>query len=219
MTTTEVVLAPLTADEAERLSMRIELRLGVIADNKEAVMPMIREAIERDAASALGFNGVSDYISTRFGAAMSRIGFDLRQAVAPELKAAEMSNRAIAEVLGVSEGTVRNDLARAGAQSYAPAVPVRVTGLDGKSYAPTAPIRVDRETGEVSDAPAERTAPQRAFTAQFEDAVLELDRAVARLVRLGDDARLPQYADQVSTRYRSDIIRSHDSLTLLLNRI
>lgn len=53
-----------------------------------------------------------------------------RQSLVSELAGRGMSDRSIAEVVGASEGTVRNDR-KLGAQNYAPD---RVTGQDGKSY-------------------------------------------------------------------------------------
>jgi hypothetical protein len=53
-TETGVVVKAMTKPEAERITTRIQLKLDTIADNYEAVMPMIREAIEREAHQALG---------------------------------------------------------------------------------------------------------------------------------------------------------------------
>lgn len=53
-TETGELIEPLTEGDAERLSTRIRLRLDTIADNYVAVMPLIREAITRDAHLALG---------------------------------------------------------------------------------------------------------------------------------------------------------------------
>jgi ParB-like chromosome segregation protein Spo0J len=54
-----------------------------------------------------------------------------RREVVRLLKLDGKSNRTIAGLLKVSEGTVRNDLRASGAQSYAPD---RITGQDGKQY-------------------------------------------------------------------------------------
>lgn len=68
---------------------------------------------------------------------------ELRKELAEEMKAEGLSNRAIAEKLQVSEGTIRSDLS--GAQNYAPEIqgvatpsmataPKVIVGRDGKNY-------------------------------------------------------------------------------------
>lgn len=127
-------LAPeLDRAAAERRAERIALRLDTIADNYAAVLPMIREAIEKRDDLALGYSGVSEYVADRFGGALTRLGVDVRREVVRELSAAGLSTRAIAPVVGVGKGTIHRDLAGAphGAPDEPPAV---VVGLDGKSY-------------------------------------------------------------------------------------
>lgn len=129
----------LTRGEAERITKRISLKLDTIADNYQAVMPLIREAVERNAAAALGYSGVSAYVADRFGGALQRLGVETRREVVKELTAGGMSNRATASVLGVDERTVRNDRL-SGAENSAPeSEPRPVTGLDGKTYQPARP--------------------------------------------------------------------------------
>jgi len=123
----------LTEAEAERLTARISLKLGVIVDNTEAVMPLIREAIERNAYAALRCASHGAYVAERFGDTLTRLEVAQRRDVVRELTAAGMSNRAAGAVFGVNEKTVRNDL-RAGAELSAPDLPVKITGQDGKAY-------------------------------------------------------------------------------------
>jgi hypothetical protein len=94
---------------AERRAERIRLRLDAIADNIDAVLPMIREAIEKGDHAALGYRSVGEYVSDRFGGALTRLPVDLRRPVVHELASAGMSVRAIAPVVGVSVGTVHAD--------------------------------------------------------------------------------------------------------------
>lgn len=61
-----------------------------------------------------------------------------RREVVARLRMQGWSLRRIADRLGVSDGTVRNDLELAGAQNYAPAT---VTGADDKEYPATKPER------------------------------------------------------------------------------
>lgn len=103
------ILTPLDRAEAERLTTRIRLRLDTIADNYVAVMPLIREAVERRAWEALNYNGVSSYVSECFGDALTKLSVDVRRVVVAELSSAGMSLRAIAPVLGVTHPTVLAD--------------------------------------------------------------------------------------------------------------
>lgn len=129
------IVEPLSEQDAERLSDRIALRLDAIADNYSAVVPMIREAVERRAWMALGYRSPGEYASTRFGGSLARLGAEFRQDVARELAEMGMSTRAIGEVVGASKDTVRRDLDATGAS--APVGPV--TGLNGKTYARPVP--------------------------------------------------------------------------------
>lgn len=99
----------LTRDDAERLSNRISARLDVIADNYTAVMPMIREAITRQAHAALGYRSPGDYARERFGDALAKLDPTMRREVVRELTEAGMSVRAIAPVVGISKSQVAND--------------------------------------------------------------------------------------------------------------
>lgn len=94
---------------AERRAERITLRLDAIADNYVAVMPMIREAIEKRDDLALGYRSPGEYVADRFGGALQRLGVDVRREVVRELTAAGMSTRAIAPVVGVSQQMVQKD--------------------------------------------------------------------------------------------------------------
>jgi hypothetical protein len=82
----------LTEAEAEELTTRMNLKLGTIADNIEAVMPLIREPVERNAYAALGFASHGAYVAERFGDTRTRLEVAQRRDVVQELTAAGMSN-------------------------------------------------------------------------------------------------------------------------------
>lgn len=150
---------------AERRAERITLRLDAIADNYRAVLPMIREAVEKRDDIALGYRSPGEYVSDRFGQSLAGLGIDVRRAVVQELTQAGMSTRAIAPVVGVGSTTVKRDrqvvqvdhLAPgddgelSGGQNWppesgsidptpvAPVAPAPVVGIDGKTYARPAP--------------------------------------------------------------------------------
>jgi hypothetical protein len=88
--------------EAERLTQDIRSQLDSLAETYEAVMPLIREAIDGRAYVALGYPSQTAYVSDRFGGALSRLGVDVRREVVRELTDAGMSTRAIGQVVGVS---------------------------------------------------------------------------------------------------------------------
>jgi len=136
---TVAVLPELTAEGAERLSERISTRLETIATNYVAVMPLIREAINRNAFAVLGYASHGAYIKDRFGDSLAKLGAEMRREVVKELSTAGLSTRAIAPVVGVSHVTVKNDI-DAGVKDLTPAVP----------SVPDLPV--DASTGEVYEA-------------------------------------------------------------------
>lgn len=154
MVTGEIV--ELDAAAAERRAERINLRLEAIAENYRLVLPMIREAIEKRDDVALGYRSVGEYVSDRFGGALTNLGVDVRRAVVGELTQAGMSTRAIAPVVGVDQKTVVRDIHRGEAHaspvtSVTPAsVPISVA--DEEAIEPTG-VRVLADDSSVSDQP------------------------------------------------------------------
>lgn len=213
---------------AERRAERIRLRLDSIADNITTVLPMIREAIEKNDHAALGYRSVGEYVADRFGSALSRLPVDLRRPVHNELHAAGMSTRAIASVTGASKNTVTGDLrhvSQIGTRAVdretgeilddptpATVVPKVVdtpatatTGIDGKTYT------------RKSSAP--KTPPRRAITDQFFDAAYDMGKAVEKVARLTEDDRFPQNAEKVAAKHRNDLLRSRDLLQQVIDRL
>jgi hypothetical protein len=151
----------LDAAAAERRAEHIRLRLDAIADNYTVIMPMIREAIEKRDDMALGYRSPGEYVKDRFGAALGRLGMDVRREVVRELTEAGLSTRAIAPVVGVTQQMVVKDVAATRdnpvVTSSPPPVeaptPPAVTGIDGKTYpqrkSRTSHPRVDRSRAGV----------------------------------------------------------------------
>lgn len=199
----------LDASAAERRAERITLRLDAIADNYRAVLPMIREAIEKRDDLALGYRSPGDYISDRFGQSLAGLGIEVRRSVVHELTEAGMSTRAIAPVVGVSHPTVIADQ-RSGGKGLppepdeAPEVeprfkksqqpkpdPKPVTGKDGKSYpaTPKTPAK-----------PRRSSLPDAASKAGW-----ELRKAIERVERICADDRFPSHREQVAAALRSHL--------------
>ena len=102
-------IAPIDTSAAERRALKIGLRLDTIADNYEAVMPMIREALEEGDHATLGYRSPGDYLRDRFGKALSRMPIVVRREFVGELTDAGLSTRAIAAVTGTSHMTAQRD--------------------------------------------------------------------------------------------------------------
>lgn len=212
-TETGEIFEPLNRTDAERLTTRIRLRLDTIADNYTAVMPLIREAIEREAHRALGYRSVGDYVSKCFGDALSRLGVDVRREVVRELTEAGMSTRAIAPVVGVNNATVHRDLARVASATPDPEPeptpepcvrpqPV-VTGIDGKTYTRPTPVKPRRKP----------------LTDTARDAGWDLRKSAERLQRIADDDRFGANKDEVAAHLRGHLTYAIEVLADLLDRI
>lgn len=120
---------------AERRAERITLRLDAIADNYRAVLPMIREAIERRDDLTLGYRSPGDYVSDRFGQSLAGLGVDVRRAVVGELTEAGLSTRAIAPVVGTHFTTVADDIKAGGVGSPTPSPQSPESALDASAIA------------------------------------------------------------------------------------
>jgi len=114
------IVEPMAAEEASSITTQIVVKLDAIADNYQAVMPLIRQAITRQAYVVLGYASAGAYVADRFGKALSRLGMDTRRQVVKELTEAGLSTRAIAPVVGVDQTTVVRDLSRRGDASASP---------------------------------------------------------------------------------------------------
>lgn len=143
---TLVLDTEMTRDEAERLSSRIGLRLDTMADNWAGALPLIREAIERNAFSALGYASHGAYVSDRFGDSLAKLGMELRREIVRELTDAGLSTRAIAPVFGVSHKTIVKD------RQAADVVP-EVPPADSESFDPTPTLAPRDDDWSPTDVP------------------------------------------------------------------
>lgn len=209
-------LIKLDVAAAERRAERIRLRLDAIADNFTAVMPMIREAIEKRDDIALGYRSISEYVADRFGGALHNLPVGMRREAVGELTEAGMSTRAIAPVVGVDNATVHRDLNRGvapatpepaseveprfnGAPAPKPAPPKPITGIDGKNY-------------------PKSSAPRRPpLKPDAERSGSELLRSVERIQRVMDDDRFPANREQVAAALRGPLSHAIKALSGLLD--
>lgn len=222
------VVEQMTRVEAERITARIADKLDGIADNIEQVMPLIRDALTREAWRPLGYSGATAYVSERFAGAFGRLPAAVRQPIVSELSSAGMSTRAIAPIVGASHMTVQND---------------RISGVKSFTPGPT-PEFVDTRTGEIHDGfqdaiakaeeevveparkvhgmdgktysridPTETPKPRaEAVTAQFTTAVVELNRVLDRFHRIQDSGNFAANKNQVAALHGNDLDRAISEL-------
>jgi len=228
------VIEPMSKVEAERITARIADKLDGIADNLEQVMPMIGEALTRQAWKPLGYASPTAYVAERFSGALQRLPISTRRAVVGELSSAGMSTRAIAPIVGKAQQTVADDLRLTGNRSVDP--DRKVISLDGRQRTATQRkpdldewrgevLHQAEETDEVvkltgpnsvASPGANRQSPKprrTPLTDQFRNATTDLTRKTETIARLCDDDRFPRNADEVATSIRSDLIRAIDALT------
>lgn len=114
----EVIAAPeMTVEQAERITEQISFRIDSITENYEVVMTLMRDALARDAHSALGYASPGAYIADRFGKSLQTLGAALRREFVHELSDAGLSTRAIAPVFGVNQATIVRDIKRGDANA------------------------------------------------------------------------------------------------------
>lgn len=224
------IIDPLTRVEAERLTARIADKLDTIADNLDQVLPLIGEALTREAWSVLGYASPTTYVSERFTGALSRLPREIRQPVVHQLSEAGMSTRAIAPIVGVSFQQASKDRQVSLLATPAPALsdmpgPItkltgpnsaadtgvlptspHVTGMDGKAYTRT----------EATDAPKPKRRP---ITDQAGDAGWEIRKATEKLQRIFEDDRLGRNKEEVAAHLRGHLKYAVETLQGFLDTI
>lgn len=171
----------LTADEARAL-------VDDIRADAEVMVPKVRRAFEGRAWRALGYASWDELRAAEFPAI--HVAIEGRPAAVHELREAGMSQRQIGAALGVSEGTVRNDMRQPDAQDYASDRRTAMSG--GREYTRAAPERAvmaPEERAEVVDGLRRRAAELEDLAAQTE--------AYARL-----DNELDEAMDGTAVRFR-----------------
>lgn len=217
------VVEQMTRVEAERITARIADKLDGIADNIEQVMPLIREALTREAWKPLGYSGATAYVSERFAGAFGRLPAAVRQPIVSELSSAGMSTRAIAPIVGVSNKTVHQDMqvlprvtpgptpefvdTRTGEIRDEPAPkPATVTGMDGKQYTRPMP----------PETPAPRPDP---ITTQFTSAIADLNRVLDKLHRIHTNDNFNTNKEKINDRHKADLTRAIEELDQLRSHL
>lgn len=147
----------MSEQDARRITERIRATAINARESLEKLQHLLTQARDGDAWSVLGYNSWTAYLADVMGEQPLRLPRDQRQEIVGYLAGEGMSNRATAEVVGATEGTIRNDLrAIAGAQNYAPAPIVGASHMQVQrdraavTNVPPAPT-ANTTTGEVSD--------------------------------------------------------------------
>jgi hypothetical protein len=117
--------AELSEAEARNLTDRIKANLDV-------TWQLVAEAYRECAHAALGYPSWDSYVKAEFGGAPLWVPREARPEVVRALRASDMSTRAIAAAMGITERTVRRDLDATTAANAAVNMPATVTGLDGR---------------------------------------------------------------------------------------
>jgi hypothetical protein len=197
------VVEPLDQDHgaAERLDKRIRLLVGTINNSISKLYTLVEEVKSGQIHLALGFPSWTAYVADVFTVPV-RLGREQRTELVEYLSGEGMSQRAIANVVGTSVGTVNNDLSQVFNSEHLPDPELAVdehrptTGLDGKLYPPkpSAP--------QPDVAPKPRRKP---ITDEAHAISLDLGRINKRLAKLVDDDRFGQNRDNIGCAIRPGV--------------
>ncbi len=192
---TDVLLADVVQqrdlDEVEARALVNGIR-GAVTD----IDARIATAYVGRAWIALGYIDWDALCEFEFDGARLRVPREIRVEQVQSLRSAGLSTRAIGSALGVSDGTVRTDLA-SGAQNYAP---TPVVGQDGKTYAPvrpqpSPPPAPEGVTGQPTDA-APHTGGGEPHVPDLTGVELTAEQYQAKVTALKQTAPVEQWQEQ-----------------------
>jgi hypothetical protein len=152
--------------DAKRLTKQIKATFTRVNSGLNMLSLLVTKAKAGDAHLALGYRSWTEYVSAEFAGCSLRLDREDRRELVALLAGEGMSTRAIAPIIGTSEGTVRNDLA--GAQDYAP--DHKVTGIDGKMYSRPEPAVIEAA---VKGDPETRATANRALDQLYDEELAE----------------------------------------------
>ena len=198
----EIDTMELTADEARSLT-------GEIRGHLYRLVPLVKRAYYGRADQALGYASWQEYCAAEIGGV--RIPLADRPAKVAELRSAGMSTRAIGAALGVSKGTVDNDLAQLANSGQLPDVPERVVSLDGRDRPASRP---DPIAGALAAAREKREEVERhnAWVRELNEQIP--DEVKADVDELGRRIA-PVTAIESGCRYLLDAVRDVDPETAI----
>ena len=241
------VIEEMTRVEAERITSRIADKLDSIADDYEQVLPLIGEALTRNAWKSLGYASPTDYVSERFSGSLKRLPLEVRRPVVKELSEAGMSTRSIAPVIGASRMAVQRDLDSGVTHRDTSPVPKSDAELlAGAEWSPEdmgdEPRftddhgRVQAVTGNwglpksekilgpdgktyTRPEPKEHKPKAEAITSQFSSAIVELNRVLDRFHRISTNDNFNRNKSQIEALHGNDLARAISELQNLADQL
>lgn len=204
---------------AERRAERIRLTATSFMEARDKMSSLLVEAQREGDHETMGYRSWTEYIAALFSdTPLMRLSRDERKVIVADLAEQGMSSRAIAPVVGASPATVKRDI---GSGSFEPDAPRTVKSIDGveRTFQPrpaATPTIADHDTGENAD---DRKPKAEAITAQFNSAVVDLNRLMDRLHRITEQDAYTRNADKIATLYKADIDRAISDLTHIANTL
>lgn len=188
-------------DDAKRLDTRIRRMAGTLRDHLQTIAVLVDEAKRGQIHIALGFASWTAYLADALGGELE-LTTESRRSVVALLADEGVSQRAIAEAVGVSQATVGRDLqvnqdgSPEGAGECSTKIPdpyrrpSTVTGRDGKSYSQQQPARPRRRPRLTDD---------------IGKLCVELARVNGKMRKLLDDDRFERNREVIMNRLRPHV--------------
>jgi len=207
---------PFSEEKAKELDAQIRKASEQVVNSFDHLIDLLEQAALGQIHVALGYKSWTAYVKD--AVKIAPVDRDERKALAELMSGKGMSNRTIAAITGVSEGTVRNDLADAD-------TPEEVTGLDGKTYKKRKPQQ-HKESGEepldveeVDEDDEPPTVQRRPITGEVKDVVSELKTQLDVLAELAVDPRFENSRKTIAKNNASKLREIIDGLTAILDSL
>lgn len=204
---------------AERRAERIRLTATSFMEARDKMSSLLVEAQREGDHETMGYRSWPEYIAALFSdTPLMRLSRDERKVIVADLAEQGMSSRAIAPVVGASKSTVAADIESVQDRTDAPRTVKSIDGIE-RTFQPrpaTTPTTADHDTGENAD---DRKPKAEAITAQFNSAVVDLNRLMDRLHRITEQDAYTRNADKIATLYKADIDRAISDLTHIANTL
>lgn len=199
---------PLSEGKARVLDKRIRQASIRVADESANLLDLLEEAAVGQAHIALGFASWTAYVKD--AVSITPTDDNERKALVSLMSGKGMSQRAIADVVGVNQATVSRDLAEGDAP-----VSGKTTGLDNKEYERT-PKQKPLDVEEVEE-PEPKPQP---ISQDFKDEMGYLFNSVSAFNDILADERFPKARNTIArnnldklTEYIADLQKIADELT------
>jgi hypothetical protein len=180
--------APLSEGKAKVLDKRIRQASARVVDNTATLLNLLDEAAVGQIHVALGFPSWPAWV--RDAVQISPTDDTERKSLVQLMNGKGMSQRAIADVVGVNQATVSRDLSEAPADADASA---DTEGLDGKVYPKQPKKQKPLDVDEVE--PVEKQQP---VSADFKEEMYMLANSVSSFQDILADERFPKARNTIA---------------------